>query len=61
MPESAEEELARVRRELQNLEHLIAPPNPPMDLRALDIAKAKIERLIKRIAELEKKGSSDGR
>ena len=40
-----DDEIARVRKELDDLEALTAPPNPPLDLRTLGIAQAKIAKL----------------
>ena len=40
-----DDEIARVRKELDDLEALTAPPNPPLDLRTLGITQAKIPKL----------------
>ena len=58
MPETAGEELGRLRHELEGLERRLAPPSPPLDLRTLEIAKSKIEKLLKRIKELEEQGAA---
>jgi hypothetical protein len=50
-----DEMIARVRKELSDLEALIAPPNPPLDLRTLDIAQAKIAKLLRELNELQEK------
>ena len=50
-----DEMIARLRKELSDLEALIAPPNPPLDLRTLDIAQAKIAKLLRELNELQEK------
>ena len=49
------EEIARVRKELNDLKALTAPPNPPLDLRSLGMAQAKIAKLQRELRELEEK------
>ena len=50
-----DDEIARVRKELDDLEALTAPPNPPLDLRTLGIAQAKIAKLQGDLKELGEK------
>jgi hypothetical protein len=50
-----DDEIARVRTELDDLKTLTAPPNPPLDLRTMGIALAKIAKLQRELKELEEK------
>ena len=50
-----DDEIARVRKELDDLEALTAPPNPPLDTRTMGIALAKIAKLQRELKELQEK------
>ena len=51
-------ELTRLRKELRDLESLVAELSPPLDPRALDIAMAKIKTLLAQIDDLQRNLSS---
>jgi hypothetical protein len=50
-----DDEIARVRKEFDDLEALTAPPNPPLDLRTMGIAQAKIAKLQRELKDLEER------
>ena len=50
-----DDEIARVRKELADLEALTAPPSPPLGSHVMAIALAKIATLQRQLKELEGK------
>jgi hypothetical protein len=53
MQESLNEELSRLRRELKNLERILAEGESPFDHHTLEIARAKVAKLLMQIEQLE--------